>query len=245
MAAVERVVRVERAHRIDDASAFLFAFGCAVGHIRSSSVASARWKPRCWGSHWRWRAGLRFSRGAGGRYLALPLYAPLAVMMWAALRFGWPDASVTLSIVTFAAIWSVDRGTGSFPSAQPDEKILALQVFVLFTAVPVLALSASVTARRRAQMEIDEQRRAISHLARVSVLGQLSGAFAHELNQPLAAILTNAQAASLGAPAPACRHRRFVRDSAGHHCRQSACRGCHRSLRALLKRGELRFGRSR
>lgn len=35
----------------------------------------------------------------------------------------------------------------------------------------------------------------MSHLARVAVLGQLSGAFAHELNQPLTAILNNAEAA--------------------------------------------------
>ena len=52
-----------------------------------------------------------------------------------------------------------------------------------------------VTARHRAQSEIEEQRRQLSHLARVTVLGQLSGALAHELNQPLAAIASNADAA--------------------------------------------------
>ncbi|HEY1307331.1 MAG TPA: ATP-binding protein [Vicinamibacterales bacterium] len=54
---------------------------------------------------------------------------------------------------------------------------------------------ANVTARRQARVEIEEQRRELSHLARVSVLGQLSGAFAHELNQPLTAILSNAETA--------------------------------------------------
>jgi C4-dicarboxylate-specific signal transduction histidine kinase len=53
----------------------------------------------------------------------------------------------------------------------------------------------NVTARRNAQAEIEEQRRQLSHLARVTVLGQLSGALAHELNQPLAAIGSNADAA--------------------------------------------------
>src|SRR6202008_2176710 len=33
------------------------------------------------------------------------------------------------------------------------------------------------------------------HLMRVSVLGELSGSIAHEINQPLTAILSNAQAA--------------------------------------------------
>jgi signal transduction histidine kinase len=52
-----------------------------------------------------------------------------------------------------------------------------------------------VTARRTAQLEIEEQRRDLSHLARVAVLGQLTGALAHELRQPLSSILSNAEAA--------------------------------------------------
>ena len=54
---------------------------------------------------------------------------------------------------------------------------------------------ANISARRQAQAEIEEQRRQLSHLGRVAVLGQLSGALAHELRQPLAAILANADAA--------------------------------------------------
>ena len=53
----------------------------------------------------------------------------------------------------------------------------------------------NVTARHQARVEIEQQRRQLSHLARVTVLGQLSGALAHELNQPLAAIASNADAA--------------------------------------------------
>jgi C4-dicarboxylate-specific signal transduction histidine kinase len=41
----------------------------------------------------------------------------------------------------------------------------------------------------------DELRRELTHLSRVETMGALSGALAHELNQPLAAILSNAQAA--------------------------------------------------
>jgi C4-dicarboxylate-specific signal transduction histidine kinase len=48
------------------------------------------------------------------------------------------------------------------------------------------------TARRA---DATEQRQEAAHLMRVSVLGELSGAIAHEVNQPLTAILSNAQAA--------------------------------------------------
>jgi len=54
---------------------------------------------------------------------------------------------------------------------------------------------ANISARRQAQAEVEEQRRQVAHLSRVAVLGQLSGALAHELRQPLAAILANAEAA--------------------------------------------------
>jgi PAS domain S-box-containing protein len=52
-----------------------------------------------------------------------------------------------------------------------------------------------VTAVKAAEGEAELQRREIARLMRQSVLGELSGAIAHELNQPLTAILSNAEAA--------------------------------------------------
>ena len=52
-----------------------------------------------------------------------------------------------------------------------------------------------VTQRHRMQSEALQHRSALTHLSRVAMLGELSGSLAHELNQPLAAILSNAQAA--------------------------------------------------
>jgi signal transduction histidine kinase/ABC-type uncharacterized transport system substrate-binding protein len=52
-----------------------------------------------------------------------------------------------------------------------------------------------VTEQKAAETEAALQRQEVAHLMRVSVLGQLSGAIAHEINQPLTAILSNAQAA--------------------------------------------------
>ena len=52
-----------------------------------------------------------------------------------------------------------------------------------------------MTSQRRAEREAQDQRHQMAHLTRVAVVGQLSGALAHELNQPLTAILSNAQAA--------------------------------------------------
>jgi PAS domain S-box-containing protein len=52
-----------------------------------------------------------------------------------------------------------------------------------------------ITEQKTAESEAELQRQEVTHLMRVSVLGELSGAIAHEVNQPLTAILSNAQAA--------------------------------------------------
>jgi PAS domain S-box-containing protein len=56
---------------------------------------------------------------------------------------------------------------------------------------------ADVTNRKASENELAQQRRDLAHLMRVSMLGELSGGIAHELAQPLTAILSNAQAARM------------------------------------------------
>lgn len=52
-------------------------------------------------------------------------------------------------------------------------------------------------SQQRAAMEAQAHRRELAHLLRVSSLGELSSALAHELSQPLAAILSNAEVAEI------------------------------------------------
>jgi signal transduction histidine kinase/integral membrane sensor domain MASE1 len=52
-----------------------------------------------------------------------------------------------------------------------------------------------ITADKKAELEAGEQYRQLMHLNRVAALGELSGAYAHELSQPLMAILCNAETA--------------------------------------------------
>jgi len=265
-----------------------------------------------------------------GRFdLAVALYSPIPVLLWAALRFGPGGAGLALTVLTAVAIIGTERRLVTMPS---DGAVLRLQVFVFLMAMPVLCVAvvanalqsavqlyrallaslqdqvaildangvvirvneswqrhasapspcpferaragddflaacrdasdilaalhpeerepvpgrlfdgatavlqgearrfetdyelkregrrewytirveplewadggavvtrANISARRQAQAEIGEQREQLSHLGRVAVLGQLSGAIAHELRQPLAAILANAEAGRL------------------------------------------------
>jgi len=105
---------------------------------------------------------------------------------------------------------------------------------------PVLARGTSmdVTQRKETERQAQRQREEIAHLSRVAMLGELSGSLAHELNQPLTAILSNAQAAQ----------RFLARDSFDREELQEILGDIVeadkrageviRSLRALFKKGE-------
>ncbi len=300
--------------------------------------------------------------------LLLSFYAPLPVLLWAALRFSAIETSLALTAVTFAAVIGADRNIGPFFGSSPDESVLVVQLFVVLTSFTILCIVAmstarravirlhravlasardriaildsrgavleandswrrfaetndvasfhrtlagqnypaacavaaergdaiasrvlegvtgvldqtenrfemeyddvhhdsperyalrvetlqhpdggvvvrhtNVTARHRAQIELEEQRRQLSHLARVASLGQLSGALAHELNQPLASIGSNAEAA-----------RHLLKRGAGDTQLLDEILGdiitenyraaeVIRRLRALLRRGETRL----
>ncbi|HEX6031609.1 MAG TPA: ATP-binding protein [Tepidiformaceae bacterium] len=54
---------------------------------------------------------------------------------------------------------------------------------------------AHTLSRRRSEMEGQRLRQDLAHVGRVSTMGELTASLAHELNQPLTAILSNAQAA--------------------------------------------------
>jgi C4-dicarboxylate-specific signal transduction histidine kinase len=109
---------------------------------------------------------------------------------------------------------------------------------------PRLTVAAlDVTERKRAEIELQRQRQQLAHLGRVSLLGELSGALAHELNQPLTSILSNAEAGQhflneesrdLG------EVRQILKDIVSDDRRAGDVIG---RLRALLTRGETQFQR--
>jgi two-component system, LuxR family, sensor kinase FixL len=61
----------------------------------------------------------------------------------------------------------------------------------------MLGVAIDITERRRSDIEKLELRQDLAHAGRVTMLGQLASSLAHELGQPLGAILRNAEAADL------------------------------------------------
>ena len=95
-------------------------------------------------------------------------------------------------------------------------------------------------ARRRAEADAQQKRAELAHLSRVATLGELTATLAHEVSQPLTAILSNAAAGQrfLASPDPDLAEMRdTLADISADTQRASEV---IRRLRAMLKRGTAR-----
>jgi PAS domain S-box-containing protein len=114
----------------------------------------------------------------------------------------------------------------------------AMSAYEQDDTVYFVGLLTNITARKQAELEVQQQRQVLAHLTRVATLGELSGALAHELSQPLTSILSNAQAAQLllaEAPVDLAELREILGDIVDEDRRAGEVIG---RLRALLRRGE-------
>jgi signal transduction histidine kinase len=103
---------------------------------------------------------------------------------------------------------------------------------------------ANALSRKQAELEAVRLRQDLTHIGRVSALGELTASLAHELSQPLTAILSNAQAAQLLVEGDVVdlekvrEIRVILRDIVADDKRAAAVIS---GLRALLKKGEPEF----
>jgi signal transduction histidine kinase/integral membrane sensor domain MASE1 len=100
---------------------------------------------------------------------------------------------------------------------------------------------ADLTARRTAEMEAQRMRQELAHFSRLSTMGELTASLAHELNQPLTAILANAQAARrfLDAASPDVDELRAILTDIVHDDRRAG-EIIHR-LRDMLAKRDIEF----
>ena len=118
--------------------------------------------------------------------------------------------------------------------SHPDGRVTPNQLSGIFV---------DISDRKAAETDATLQREAVAHLMRVSVLGQLSGAIAHEINQPLTAIQTNAQTGLylLAQNSPDLGEIHDVLEDIVHDNRRAS--DVIQRLRNLLKKGERRSER--
>ena len=126
-----------------------------------------------------------------------------------------------------AVRWSASRG-------RSEEEAVGQRV-------RMLGVSMDITERKESEAQMARQHEELAHLHRVNSLGELSGTLAHELNQPLGSILSNAQAALrlLSHEPPNLGLVQEILEDIVNEDRRAG--GVIERLRNLLKRGETRF----
>lgn len=105
----------------------------------------------------------------------------------------------------------------------------------------IVGTTADISECKRHGQQLQELRQELAHLSRVAMLGELSGAITHELNQPLTTVLSNAQAAQqllAREPADLEEIRAILADIVAENKRAGEI---IRRLRTLLKKGEIQL----
>jgi PAS domain S-box-containing protein len=90
------------------------------------------------------------------------------------------DSEYRLVLPDGVVRWIATRGSVHFDAHGKPARLLGINI--------------DITARKEAELEAKQRRDELSHLSRVALVGEMSASIAHELNQPLAGILTNAGA---------------------------------------------------
>jgi PAS domain S-box-containing protein len=100
-------------------------------------------------------------------FLPAAIYLPLPVVLWAAVRFGVKGASGAVLLVSVILVWRALNGPSLFLAGDPETSVLALQVFILGLAIPVLLLAASIDETRHAEKlaRESEERMAIAAIS--------------------------------------------------------------------------------
>jgi len=132
--------------------------------------------------------GLTFALAAAHDVrLFYPLFAPVT---WIALRHGVPGAMISVSLVQTALVAALELTPGSIPLFDVQFPLLSLGITALF-------LGALASQRDTALRQMRHQEAALQRSMRFATAGQLASALAHELNQPMTALLSYVRAAEL------------------------------------------------
>lgn len=160
----------------------------------------------------RWEVLAQFTALAGTLWVLLailnddlrffyPLFVPV---IWIALRWGAPGGMLAALAIQIGFVIAAQQKSLGPP-------LIDLQFLMLTLSLTALLMGAVVTERagalrkvamreaeqRRAEAQLRERDRALSRAMRFAVAGELASALAHELNQPITALVSYLRAAEI------------------------------------------------
>ncbi|HUO98787.1 MAG TPA: ATP-binding protein [Rhizomicrobium sp.] len=136
--------------------------------------------------------------GSGPGFLAAALSAPIGLYFYYS---GATHAHGTLAgdiaLFVFFAACAFAGGSLNLWRRQADEVLRRAHRQLQTKAVELEAangaLVAEINERRRTEAALEETRNELARVTRLTTMGELTATIAHEINQPLAAVVTNAE----------------------------------------------------
>lgn len=108
------------------------------------------------------------------------LFLPI---IWIALRHGLEGVTIGLALTQIGLI------AGIVVTGQRGLEVTALQALMIVLSLTGLAIGSVVSERRRIEYQLRLNQEAVARILLVGTMGELASAIAHEVNQPLTAIL--------------------------------------------------------
>ena len=140
-----------------------------------------------------------FVNAAGRRMVGLREDEPLPAEMTAYVADGYQDLLVnqSLPVVEREGFWDGETCFRHFPtgSAIPVlQHIFYIREENTGRRLALATVIRDITERKRAELALDKAQQELAHAGRMLSMGELTASLAHEINQPLAAIVANANA---------------------------------------------------
>jgi len=122
-------------------------------------------------------------------------YAVFPLVLAVALRFGVAITGVIVAAIAGVALACTGLGKGPFAQASLTANLLSLHSHLAMLGLTGLILSSARSERDRAEVRAREHLGTLARAGRLDAMSSMAAGIAHEINQPLSAVNSYAQAA--------------------------------------------------
>jgi signal transduction histidine kinase len=172
----------------------------AVLPLASLLIYASDWRPRLHAiRNHRWEIAATLGAVVGMLWITFLLpaadqlrffYLLFLPIIWIALRWRWPGAMLAVLAIQVGLLIVAE-------SRIATARFIDLQFLMLTLTLTGLLLGAVVGERERAAEQLRERDAALARAMRFAVAGELASALAHELNQPITAVVSYLRASEI------------------------------------------------
>ena len=131
-------------------------------------------------------------------HLFYPMFVPV---IWIALRWGVAGSILSTLIIQIGLMMGAQEESHAPALLDLQFLMLTLSLTALLLGAVVTERAAAATDRARAEARLRERDTALARAMRFAVAGELASALAHELNQPITALVSYLRASEIMATA--------------------------------------------